>query len=337
MKARTVLGDLDATELGITLPHEHLHNDARFLCTNKTRPEIPMEEIPPDELRVAPMSWLANLEMQDEEVAADELEKYLTAGGKTIVDLTPRRIARDWGVISRLAVRTGANIIMSTGYYVQASHPPELERLSIDEIAAQFVEELEVGVDGGPVRAGVIGEIGTGDPFTPGEERVIRAAARAQLQTGAPINVHCAAGGTQVFRILDAIQDEGQDDLSRVVLSHMDVAVDIERDVAIAERGAFVEYDTFGHENYPDSRGYQMPSDQERVAAVAQLLDRGIGDRLLLSHDVCFRHLWTRYGGYGYANLLTRVTSLMSDAGISAADRERLFVHNPAQVFAYLA
>lgn len=336
VQARTVTGDVHRSDLGVMLPHEHLNTDARFLCTDKNRPDLAMDQIPLADLRQAPMAYVENLDMRDEVIAGAEVELFQAAGGRTLVDLTPSGVSRDPELLQRVSSRTGVLVIMGTGYYVEASHPPSLAAKTVEEIANEMVREINIGVDETGIRAGVIGEIGTGDPLLRGEERVVRGAGIAQLETGCPINVHFAAGGSQVHRVLDILVAEGIRDLSRVVVSHMDVAIDLVRDGEIASRGAMVEYDTFGHEQYPDSRGFQMPTDEVRAAAVASLVDAGHIGNLLLSHDVCFRHLWTRYGGHGYGNLLNRVAPMLRQAGVSELQQRQLMVDNPSRVFAFI-
>jgi phosphotriesterase-related protein len=333
MQAISVRGPLDETRLGVTLPHEHLRADARFLCTAPERPFIPFEEIPRDLVRRVPMEFLDNLDMRSEEIALEEASLYANAGGTTIVDLTPIELGRDPAQLLRLSRRTGLNVVMATGYYVFPSHPPELAHATVEDITDTFVREITQGVDG--VRAGVIGEIGTDDPLHPQEAKVLRAAARAHLATGCPINVHFAAKCREVMPVLDLLASEGVADLSRVVISHMDVAIDLEQQRAVAERGAWVEYDTFGHETYPDSKGNVFPRDEVRVEALTQLREWGLLDRVLVSQDVGFKFLWKRYGGYGYANLLQRVRPMMLAAGLDAGDQHRLMVTNPARVFAF--
>jgi phosphotriesterase-related protein len=333
MQAMSVAGPVEAAGLGVTIPHEHLRADARFLCTAPWRPFVPVEAIPQDLLRRVPMEFVDNLDMRSEEIALEEASMYARAGGATIVDLTPIELGRDPAQLLRISRQAGLNIIMATGYYVFKSHPPELANASVEEIAATFVREIVIGIDG--VRAGVIGEIGTDDPLHPQEAKVLRAAAQAQLATGCPINIHFAAKCREVFPVLELLQAEGITDFSRVVISHMDVAIDLEQHRAVAERGAWVEYDTFGHEAYPDSKGNVFPRDEVRVEALAQLRDWGLLDRVLLSQDVCFKFLFKRFGGYGYTNLLERVRPMMIAAGLDAGDQHRLFVTNPARVFAF--
>ncbi len=108
---------------------------------------------------------------------------------------------------------------MGTGWY----RDPFLDRQyfethSTDEIAADIVRDIEVGVADTGVRAGVIGEIACDRVITPAEERSFRAAARAHLRTGATISTHAARwpiGHAQ----LDILCQEGVDP-GRVIIGH---------------------------------------------------------------------------------------------------------------------
>lgn len=333
MRAMTVSGDVAAEHLGIVLPHEHLYLDLRFLG-RAWSDDRPLASVPPERLRRAPMDVLANLDLRDEGIAVSELEAFRRGGGRTIVELTPIDLGRDPRSLARMAVATGVQVIMGTAYYVRASHPPDLSGLTASEIADRFVRDIEQGVDG--VRAGVIGEIGTGDPLDRQEATVVQAAAEAHLRTGCPINLHLAGGCREVFALLDLVERVGVRDLSKVTVSHMDVVMDLDRQREVAERGAMVEYDTFGHEAYPDSKGNMMPRDEERVDGIAQLLQWGLGDRVLVSQDVCLRSLWHTYGGQGYDNLLRRIPPMLRAAGVDDAMQADLMIHNPARVLAFL-
>lgn len=333
-----VAGERPASALGIVLPHEHLNVDSSFLVTDASGPRVPVEQIDLADLRARPMSFAANLDLRAEAIAQRELAAFASAGGGTLVDVTPTRadLACDPDLLLRLSRATGVNVIMGTGYYVEAAHPPALARLTVNEIASLMIEDIRDGIGPQRIRAGVIGELGTGDPLLPGEIRVLRAAAQAHLATGCPMNIHMAAGCREVFRVLEILRSEGVQDLSRTVISHMDVAIDVEQQRRVISLGAIVEYDTFGHERYPDSRGFMMPADEERIAGLVQLHASGLLDRVLVSQDVCFRHLWRHYGGHGYTNLLTRVRPMMERAGIHDDAIHQLFVATPARIFAYL-
>ena len=56
--------------------------------------------------------------------------------------------------------------------------------MSEDEMADNMVKEIRQGIGDSDVRCGVIGEIGCSWPLTPTERRSLRAAAKAQRETG---------------------------------------------------------------------------------------------------------------------------------------------------------
>jgi phosphotriesterase-related protein len=334
--AVTVTGERDAASLGFVLPHEHLHCTSSFLCQGDRTDTQPLEAVPMDALRRRPMDYASNLDLREPPVAAHELQRFAEAGGGCLVELTTPDLGRDPPTLRQLSETTGVAVVMGTGYYTGAAHPPELTEQSIDEVCALLVDEIVNGVGHERIRAGVIGEIGTSDPLLPGEEKVVRAAARAQRATGCPINVHFAAGCREVFHVLDILRQEGIHDLSRVIVSHMDVVLDVDQQRHVADAGAIVEYDTFGHESYPDSRGFVMPTDQQRVLGLTRLREYGLLGQVLVSHDVCFRSLWSRYGGRGYDHLLNGSRRLMNAAGLSDVDRRMLSIDNPARIFAFV-
>ncbi|WP_419554515.1 phosphotriesterase family protein [Candidatus Poriferisodalis sp.] len=336
MRAVTVTGEIDEASMGITLAHEHLYVDSRFLCSDPSAIDVPIGQVDEEQLRAEPMRFVQNLDMRDERIAEAELSAFSAAGGKTLVDLTCHGLSRDPELLRRLSISTATNIIMGTGWYVEAAHPAGLTQRGCDALAGEMVDEIVVGVGPNKVRAGVIGEIGTGDPFTDAERLVVAAAARAHLETGAPVNVHMAAGCRQVMAVLDVFADEGVRDLSRVIISHMDVVLDLPQQREVISRGAIVEYDTFGHENYPDSRGFLMPTDDTRLQALATLWEEGLIGRVLVSHDVCQRSLWLHYGGHGYTKLLADLPTRLASVGLPSRVWMDLLTVGPQGVFGYL-
>ncbi len=336
MKAVTVKGLIDETELGQTLVHEHLNVDSRFLCTDRDAVDVPIRNINVEDILRHPMRFLDNLNLQDEDTARLELNHFSAVGGRTIVDVTPHMgTSRNPDLLRRLSEATNVNIIMGSGWYVFAAHPDHLLSRSDSEITDMIVRDLIIGDPESGIRAGIIGEIGTGDPLLPREEVILRAAARAHVITGCPMNIHMAAGCREVFHILDILESEGVDDLSRVVISHMDVQIDLGQQREVISRGARVEYDTFGHMAYPDSRGFMMPTDEERIDAIADLASAGLLNSVVVSHDVCLKHLWKTYGGSGYTPLLTDLRPLFHSRGFTNTDIDTLLIENPQSLLAY--
>ena len=208
--------------------------------------------------------------------------------------------------------------------------------MTIDEIAKEIVGDVRDGIAGTGIKAGIIGEIGTSWPLMPDEEKVLRAAARAQLKTKRTVNIHSYCGlplddVKTVHRLLDVVEDEGVE-LDRVVLSHMDiVGIDLDAHASLAKRGAFISYDCFGSEMYFDNGWKWEPRDTERISGIRGLMKRGYLSQLLISHDVCYKVHFRRYGGYGYDHILTHIAPMMRSQGVTEREIEALLVANPAR------
>ena len=91
---------------------------------------------------------------------------------------------------ARISRATGLSVVMGAGYYVPVSHPEGMDDMSEDDIAEEIVRDVTEGVGETGVRAGIIGEIGCVFPLSANVLKVVRAAARAQVRTGAPILIH---------------------------------------------------------------------------------------------------------------------------------------------------
>lgn len=339
--ALTVLGPISPERLGIALPHEHILID--LTCWWMDPPEaskkavawapVSLETL--GALRRDPFISRDNLVLLDPELALKEVSRFKWAGGGTITDVTNVGIGRDPWTLKRIALATGLNIIMGSGYYIGPSHPPEMERKSVEEIAEEIVRDITVGVGDTGIRAGLIGEIGTSDPITPNEEKSLRGAARAQRRTGTPLTIHPYPWAKEGLRILDILAEEGAD-LHRVIMSHMNPTLyDLDYHRAIARRGAYLEYDLMGMEFYGDSLGLSTPRDIESVAALKRLIDEGYLEKLLISQDICMKMQLTAYGGWGYAHILEHVLPMLRKDGVTQEQIHTLTVENPRRALTF--
>ncbi|MBW2056670.1 MAG: phosphotriesterase-related protein [Deltaproteobacteria bacterium] len=337
-RIRTVLGDISPGELGITLMHEHLLCD--LTCLFEPPPQVTARRLAGERVDIEnlgvlhrnPFAIRDNLLLDDVELAAQEIKRFRWAGGNTVVEATCVGMGRDVAGLRRIAVETGLNIVAGCGYYVDSSHPPYLETRSVDEITAELVDEIEGGIEGTGIRPGIIGEIGTSQQITPTEEKVLRAAARAQAETGLPVSVHpyFRDGKWHALEILDILEAEGADP-GRVIICHMDGNPDVEYGRSVARRGAYIEYDTFGKEYTRTDKSYELPKDTQRVKSIQYLAQEGFVDRILLSQDVCFKMDLHRYGGWGYDHILTNVLPMFHAAGTGDDTLHRILEVNPAK------
>lgn len=343
---RTVDGDLSPDGLGPVLPHEHVICDSSIWYNADSALAHPDYADAEPELgilwwmRQYPNSNKSVLRLTDQQLAAKELAVFRDHGGGLVADLTTVGLGRDVEALRSVSRACGIGIVAGTGFYVAAAHPAWVRHSSIDALAGFMAREITEGVDGTGIRCGVIGEIGVSHPIQLEEERVLRAAARAQRLTGAAISVHTAAhapGADSALEVADILQAEGAD-LSRVVMGHMDAMLHrpgyLRRTLA---RGVMVEFDLFGHEFFESENAFQSFGDTEKCRAVAALAADGYASQLLLSHDVCYLIQLESYGGYGYSHLLRNILPRLRLLGVTEGDLELMTVHNPCGILSFPA
>ena len=335
----TVLGPIAPADLGPTLMHEHILNDCRCWWHPPREPErqhladSPVRIEILSELRQDPFVNRHNIALDDEPLAIEELNQFARAGGRPIVDPTCRGIGRDPEALARISRATGLHIVMGAGYYLQSSHPPQVSRLSADDIAAEIVAEATTGVAGTGIRIGLIGEIGVSSDFTPHERKSLAGAARAQALTGLPLMVHLPGWFRLGHDVLDIAEENGAD-LAHTVLCHLNPAhADFDYQATLARRGAFLEFDMIGMDFFYADQQVQCPSDDEVARAIVRLIDAGLADRILLSHDIFLKMMLSRYGGNGYAFVTRHFLPRLARHGVDDAILTRLMTTNPRSVF----
>jgi phosphotriesterase-related protein len=336
---------MDPEKLGVTHPHEHIFLDISVWIDPKA----------PKRLLKAPMSMdiLADLKRKDGQNrdnmvlesfddAVSELLRFKKAGGRSIVELTLPGIGRDVVRLREISKATGLNVVCGTGFYIAESHPGFVKKMSIDELAEIMISEVEEGIEGTGIRAGVIGEIGCGEPLHPQEAKVIAAAARAQARTGLGLTLHTALfdvrrrrAPKQVRQEVEILQRNGAD-LSKVYISHMDFTCDDLKyhEALMDEFGITLSYDTFGAEQYFDNIyfGAAGVTDRERCRSIAHLVKRGFAKQLLVSSDVCEKIHLRKYGGFGYANILENAVPSLRLLGLSERDVATMMRDNPRRI-----
>jgi phosphotriesterase-related protein len=342
--AITVLGPCPSDMLGVTLLHEHVFIDLSVWLTppasekERTVAALPVTPRTMSQVRRDPFAVLDNLYLNDEDLASSELALFAAAGGRTIVDLTLPYIGRDPARLRRIAKRTGLTVIMGCGHYIHYAHPPWLALEDEERIAVRLIGELSGGVptlDGEPVRAGVIGEIGTSDPITGRERVVLRAAAMAQRETGAPMIIHLDPWGHAGHQALDIAEAAGAD-LTRVVLCHLDPTLpDLAYHRSLVSRGATISYDIWGDEDGYGGKG--MPADTARIDALETAVAEGWIGHVAIAHDICTKSQLSMHGGPGYAHILTRIVPALRARGHGPELVRLLLEGTPRRLLAWKA
>ena len=341
-RVQTVVGTVAPETLGPTMTHEHLLIDMSFMF--EMPDEASQRFMATQPITLQNLGWIRhnwttnkdNLTLLNEKTAVEEARLYHMAGGGTLVDATTIGIARDPLALSRISRATGLNIVMGAGYYVDAVHPEDVSAKTDADIAQQITEEITNGVGETRVKAGIIGEIGCTWPLTDNERKVLRGAARAQKETGAPLLIHPGRNEDAPREILDILAESGAD-LGRTIMGHLDRTVfDFDKLLDLAESGCYLEYDLFGMEtsHYPLA-DIDLPSDAQRINILGRLIEAGHRDQLVIAQDICTKHRLVKYGGHGYAHIIENIAPRMRGRGFSQEDVDAILVENPANVLTF--
>ncbi|MBL4767504.1 MAG: phosphotriesterase-related protein [Rhodobacteraceae bacterium] len=296
-KIRTLLGDIEKSELGFTYVHEHLI----------TFPPLHQKD--------------RDLELSDYDASLSELKTFKSVGGVTLVEASTLDYGRDSAQMVSMSKAASVNVVAVTGFNKSLYFPKWVEEKSLTEITDMLIRDVMEGMDGSEHKAGHIKSGSSYNFIHPLEEKVTRAAALAQKVTGAPLWLHTEAG-TMGMEMLDILEDEGID-LGLVVVGHSDRNADPYYHRSMATRGAYVQFDGPGKvKYYPDS---------VRVECVKKLLDGGFSKQLLISGDMGRASYLAGYGGGpGFAYIKTKFIPRMIAEGVSEENIHRIFVENPA-------
>jgi phosphotriesterase-related protein len=316
---QTARGAIDSGDLGRVLIHEHVFlMDMEY--TFNYRPDFFEEKTITD--------------------AADRLNELKATGIDTIIDLTVLGLGRHMPTLAKAAALTDLNIVVSTGAYTfdaapapfQFYGPGLLKDVPEEPMVAHFVKDITEGIADTGIRAGML-KCAIDEPgLQPGVERVMRAVARANRETGTPITVHTAPLQKTGLDVQRVMIEEGVD-LEDVVLGHCGDTGDVDYLMKLADKGSMLGMDRFGVE-------FAITM-QERVDTIAEMVRRGYAGQLTLSHDCC---CWSDFfpdvadyhaamPNHNYLHIHNDVLPALREAGVSDADIDRMFVDNPRRYF----
>lgn len=302
-KIRTILGDVDPSVMGYTMPHEHI------LDNPAVGGFIDGDHI-----------------LNNFDKARQMLEEYKAIGGGTIGEASTKHWGRNTAGMEILSRETGVNIICCTGYLCesQCDMGTWVGNKSIDELEDEMIREVTEGMDGTTCKAGWIKAGTSYDYISAREEKVLRAAARASIVTGAPVQTHTSTG-TMGLEQIEIMEDEGLD-LSHFCLAHVDRNPDYWYHKKMLEKGVYLIYDGPGKAKYyPDC---------VRVELLSKLVADGYADRLMLSNDMGKRSHHTVYGkGPGWQWIKQRFLPRLLDEGFTQETIDKFMIENPARFY----
>lgn len=316
----TVLGPVSGDKLGVTLIHEHLVlGHAGWECDAYAPPY--------DRKAIA-------------EACVEALDEAKAHGLKTLVDASPIDLNRDVELARMVSERTGLNIICATGMYMESmGQPAYLKfRSQVYDIATElyetFVKEITEGVGDTGIKPGVI-KVATGHgSISPYEEAVLKAAARAQKETGVPIITH-TEGGTMGPEQADLLISEGADP-NRIMVGHMGGNSDLRYHTSVLDKGVYIAFDRLGIE--------LMAPDRLREACIIGLAGVGYAGRIMLSHDYSPRWLGRPFelpdvargflANWSYGHVFKNVIPALKKAGVGEDRISMMIVDNPRRLLA---
>jgi len=288
---RTMTGDIEPAQLGLTLVHEHVYCD--FAAATGDR----------------------DLEFTDEEAIAADLAEAREHEVEALVEVStydmhaaPERVAALCGAARLMVVK-------STGWF----RSPWLDELVSDrsraELAQRLVDDIRHGFTGTRMRAGVIGEVGiSGARPTSAEAKALDAAAEAAVSTGVGIVAHTDDWGN-ACAVLDHLTRR-RVPAERIMLGHARVADPVSGQQELVEAGITLAFDQLGH------------PERDAVPAVAarieELARRGCDKNIALSADLGRRSRLRSAGGSGYAGAVRRLLDLLLRAGLDDGARASL-------------
>lgn len=312
---RTVLGDLDPTELGATDCHDHL-----FIAGG------------------APVRVYPDFLLNDYEKGRQDIDAYVRAGGHAIVEMSPIDWGRDAKNLVRVSAETGLSIIAATGFHKVTYYDDIhwIHQYSEEQLIELLCAELRIGLDlynySGPIveridaRAGVI-KVGTrAESFSATEKKLLRAAAAAHLETGAPIVTHTEEGARALDQV-SFLQAEGVQP-QHIALSHMDRMPDLSYQREVAATGAFLVYDGLTRV----ARGMHTITRD----LVVQMCSEGFAERLLLGGDISRQGYWRSWGGEpGLEFVVGGFRTMLAEAGIPLPTVDQIYVGNPRRLLTW--
>ncbi len=304
-----VLGQIDPDDLGFTLMHEHV-----MVCASG------LLESYPD---------LLGQDREDRAIAT--LKKAREEGIDTIVDATTFDLGRNAELLRTVAQGSGVNIINVTGWWLDV--PRFLLGVGPNQMAREFVRDIEEGFRGTDIKAGVLKCAADFEGVTRRLEVMARAVARAHNETGVPIMVHSYPTGQVARRQIEIFREEGVD-LTRVKIDHCNDTTDTEYLKWILDQGCYL-----GLDRYP---GF-LVSPHMRTVTLKRLMDDGYGDKLCPAHDcICLHihkeqpdgsipeeHEFTRQNPEQYLYINRFVIPDLLEMGATPQDIDTLFVDNP--------
>ena len=321
-KIQTVTGTISPSELGCTLTHEHMLVGYAGWESDTVRPSMPRAEM------IA--------------VCEDRVAEMRDHGVKSMIDPCPSDLGRDVELLREVSSRTGLQVVCATGLYKEDQGGGAYWKFRsqfgdvYEAIAELYIHELTKGIGETDVKAGII-KVATGKPtITDYEHTLLKAAATASVETGAPITTHTEDGmlGDEQQRILVELGVPAH----RINIGHSCGSDDTDYHKTILNGGSYMGFDRFGLE-------FLQP-DEVRIASMLKLVKEGYARQLVVSHDSvwCWRGqpvpnpddpgIQAMLEVWRPSHFFARIVPRLKDAGVTDEQIQLFVTENPRRLFA---
>ena len=312
--SRSVLGDIDVNDMGLTYSHEHIIIEDSY--PTATHPEFLLNDV---------------------EKVTNELVSLYQKGGRTVVDTMPSNCGRNVLKLSEVSKRSGVHIIVPTGIHLEIYYPKSHWRYGYTEeqLTDLFIADITEGIDkydySGPIvertkcKAGLI-KLATGDdPITDHQQKIFRAVVNAHLATGAPILTH-TNNGNQAFEQAELFLKLGAKS-DHVVLSHVDRKKDPDYHKKVLDTGVKVEYDS--------AFRWELKGEDNRTFKLLEELLPKFPKQITMGMDMAKNNYWKSYGGNpGLNYLIDTMPAFLSSKGLEEYF-QKIFFDNPKELYGF--
>lgn len=255
---QTVTGTINTDEMGSVLMHEHIYASSMGVALSY------------------PQLYRDNAE----EVVIRNLKEIKANGIDTLVEATPVGLGRDVRGMKRASEKTGVNIIATTGWW--GCEPPHVGPVPVEKWTQAFIDDIEIGCDGTDIKAGIFKASMDKEGCTPWNILVHHAVGMAQVETGKKIMLHTYCPTETPRHQLRLLKEVGVD-MNNVVVDHIPETTDMDFVKWIYEQGVWLGIDRLPVLLLLGSYAVGI---ETRIKFIKEMLDAGMGDRMLFSHDI---------------------------------------------------
>ena len=300
----TVNGPIPASQMGITLTHEHILVD--FIGADS----------------ITEKRWDIS---KVKKIVLPYLEQVKELGCRTFIDCTPAYLGRDPVLLKSISDSSGLNILTNTGFYGAGNDkymPGYAFVETADQIAQRWIEEWDKGIDGTGIKPGFI-KIGVASSsLSDLHKKLVTAAARTHLRTGLTIASHTGPS-IPAFEELDILRKEGVSP-EAFIWVHAQVEKDITSHIKAAKMGAWISFDGINDNNLDDY-----------VRMLKNMKENKLLAKVLLSHDAGWYHPGNRteVNTEVTQHFFTKLLPLLRKENFSEKEIHQILVTNPAEAF----